>query len=144
MQRSYDLNRQLDHINRMLYWWGHYIRGGMTCQGVYNGSQWSTGKPVKAAREPRRGTKRPKPLLPYCQPKESRTAGSKTPCLRIDTESENIHKAVLKLPDDYKPVLVCIYIRGMSFRDIADKFELSSHKFWKLRRNILLSIKNQL
>lgn len=138
------MDKRLSTINKYLFWWGKYIRAGMTCPGVYRTSEWASGKPVEAPTRPRIRTKHPKPLLPPCQPAESRTTRPTVPCLRHDEQSEIIHKAVVRLPESYKPVICYIYVRGMSYRDISECLGMTSRQIGNTRNKVLKAISNVL
>ena len=138
------MDKKLSYVNTLLMWWGSYIRSGMTCQGVYRTSEWASGKPVEPCKKPRVRAKRPKPLTPYSQPHESRTTRPTVPCLRHDEQSEIIHKAVVRLPESYKPVICYIYVRGMSYRDISECLGMTSRQIGNTRNKVLKAISNVL
>ena len=137
------MDKKLIHVNRLLYWWGAYIRAGMTCQGIYRTSEWP-GKPEKGVKSAIPRSKFKKPLLPHCQPAESRTTRPTVPCLRFDAVSEDIHKIIVRMPEEWKPFILCLYIRGMRYSDISECLGIPSRKVGKIRHKVLYSVANKL
>ena len=123
------MDKRLKYINGLLLDWGLWCREGQACQGVFSTSQWATGKPLDGHKTLRQRNT----LVPMANPKETRTTTSKLPVIRIDYKSEKIHSIVLSLPDSAKPILCCLYIRGMSFGDISLSLGVTSKIIGKVR-----------
>jgi len=119
--------------------YGLWIRGGRTCQGVFNTSRWPEGKPPAEARKclPH---KKEKMLVPMAHPKESRYASQRIPCTNVDKFSESIHKIVLSMPDNTKKVIICLYIRGMEWKNACYFLDLTSRQVGALKYKALKTV----
>ena len=129
--------RQLKYVNGLMLDWGAWLKGGMTCQGVFSTSQWAEGKPVAPVR---RGNRRNRVIAP--NPKETRTTRPKTPCLRIAYREERTHRAVIALPTLYLPLICCLYLKGCNFYETSVLLGVTSKKVGKMRYKLLKTIDN--
>jgi hypothetical protein len=139
-------SRRMNYLHGLMLDYGLFIRDGMTCSGVFGTSQWSEGKPKPhtSPAQSRRSRLRRKPLVPPTQPQETRSAHSKTPIIRIDYRSEQIHPVVVAMPDTLKIIICCLYIRGLCFKDTAQALNMTSRQIGKAKHKVLVSIDNVL
>ncbi len=129
--------KRLDYLNRLMMDWGKWITAGRAVPGLYQTSQWPTGRPVESAR----GVKRRKPLLPPTQPHETRQTRPKQPILvKFERELEKIHPVILKLDDNVKHIVVCLYVRGMCFADITRSLNIPSRKIGDCKYRALKAV----
>ena len=131
--------RRLNQLDRLMIDWGQWISTNKAVIGMYSTSVWPSGRPS----EPRRRRFTRKTLLPHTQPKETRSTLQRTPAIiRFDRDLEAIHPVILKLDEDIKHIIVCLYIRGMCFSDITKAFNIPSRAIGDRKYKALKAISN--
>ena len=126
-----------------MFRYGLWVRDGKTCQGVFNTSTWPEGKPPGDDKTAAHKACR-KPLIPASQPKDSRHVSPKIPCTAIDLLSEEIHKTTVRFPDDMKKIIICLYIRTMTWGDVCCILGITSRQLGTLKFKVLKEVGNVL
>ena len=134
---------RLSYIHCLMLDYGLWLRDGRTCQGVFGTSSWPEGKPQEGAGVST-GRKKNKGLVSQSTPKETRSIVPKIPCTRVDMRSESIHDIVLSMPDDVKKVIVCLYLRGLEWRNTCSRLDLTSRKLGELKYKALKKVDSML
>ena len=128
--------RDFSRKDRWMGCYAAFIRDGYSKPGIYGTSAWPTGRPDGAGR-PRNQVKRPRPLLPPCQPKETRCTTPKLPCARpVEDELWTTHSAVMRMPEDLKQFIILAWIRRYTdIRDLSVILGMSSREIrrWKVK-----------
>ena len=129
--------KRLDQIHSLMLDWGKWITAGRAVPRLYATSQWPSGRPVEARRSP----KHRKPLLPPTQPHETRQIAPKQPIMvQFEWELEKIHPVILKLDDEVKNIVICLYLRGMCFADITKSLRIPSRQIGDCKYKALKAV----
>jgi hypothetical protein len=136
--------RQIQYVDRCIWDWVAWESDGRSSPGLYPAPYWP-GKPAKDAGQPRRATNRRNPLVPPPQPHETpRKAGSRILLCKTDKTSPLVRKVILRLDDDHKLIVWGIYLNKMSFREISERFGLTSRQVGDTRHNVLSAVNDVL
>ena len=118
---------------------GLYKRAGRTTQGIFRGSSWSEGKPPKDRTPTKR--RKVKPLLPPCQPRETRPAASSRPLIaRLDNRSELILRMIPRIGPRENAVFDCLYAEGMPPDAIARRLKIHLYDIAEARDRVLVVV----
>ena len=131
--------KRLNQIHNLMIDWGQWLNAGRSVQGLYKTSSWPQGRPVEA----RRAIKRRNPMLPPTQPHSTRVAAPRQPVMvEFEIELERIHPVIIKLDEDIKHIVICLYIRGMCFADITRAYDLPSRVIGDGKYKALKAVSN--
>lgn len=130
------LMANLARANRLLFDWADWAKAGKTCAGMFQTSQWPTGRPPNRQGMHSSGAtrrKRHSPTLPV--PHETRTTRLCTPCMprHYPYLEERVHGIIVRLPDSVKHVIACLYLHGMGYADTAVVLQLTSKKIARIK-----------
>ena len=132
--------QRIQFVDRVIWDWVAWERDGRASPWLYPVPEWP-GKPPEAVGKPRTATKRPNPLLPTTQPIESRRRPSSRVLLcRIDHVSPRVRQVVLNLDDDHKLIVWAVYLRKLAFREISERFQMTSRQVGDTRYNVLSAV----
>jgi len=132
-----DQNR-LKFLDRVMQDWGLFLRDGHATPGMFSGSQWPDGRPVKMKRHKKSEQDR---LIARTQPHSTRErASSKALTYKVEYKLERVHAAVLRLSPDVKEVVCCLYLRGMCFKDICQFLDVTSRYVGEKKHKALIRI----
>ena len=137
------MNRsKLDYLHKLALDYGLWAIGGRDRAGI--AAVWPDiphRSLVEGERQPRRATNGQKRLYPLPQPHSSRERPQARPLTgRIETQYTEIHGIAVRQPDQVKNMIVCLYFRGMGFRDIAVVTGMETKRISKLKYKFLDAI----
>ena len=134
--------KRLDYLHSTALDYGQWRTGGCDRAGIQ--CAWPDiphRSLADGAGDHRRATKRQKSLYPITQPHSSRSKPSARPLTgKINDQFRDIHEIAIRLPEPIKYIIVFMYYRGMSFRDVSLVTGVESKKVGKLKYRFLESI----